>query len=180
MRAIDEFHKHRRIQALSRAVADQAPMIGSIVGLQSAIEGKASASHIHLSAHVSDLQAVTWPVGSIFVSVSATNPGTLLGFGTWVAFAQGRVLVGIDSGQTEFDTVEETGGAKTHTLTTNEIPAHTHTYTAPNTPSDDRVAGLLPSVDGVTAATATGSTGGGAAHNNLQPYITVHIWKRTA
>src|SRR5688572_5392751 len=58
-----------------------------------------------------------WPIGSVFIAVVATNPGTLLGFGTWVAFGAGRMLVGFDSGQTEFDTVEETGGAKTVTLT---------------------------------------------------------------
>lgn len=55
-----------------------------------------------------------YPVGSIYISVNSTNPGTLFG-GTWVAFATGRTLVGIDTGQTEFDTVEKTGGAKTHT-----------------------------------------------------------------
>ena len=56
-----------------------------------------------------------WPVGSVFIAVVSTNPATLLGYGTWAAFATGRTLVGIDAGQTEFDTVEETGGAKTHT-----------------------------------------------------------------
>jgi microcystin-dependent protein len=67
-----------------------------------------------------------WPVGSVFISVVSTNPNTLLGYGTWTAFATGRTLVGIDTGQTEFDTVEETGGAKTHTLTVSEMPSHTH------------------------------------------------------
>jgi hypothetical protein len=55
-----------------------------------------------------------WPVGSIFLSVVPTNPATLLGFGTWIAFAAGRVLAGIDAGDADFDSVEETGGAKTH------------------------------------------------------------------
>jgi len=64
----------------------------------------------------------TWPVGSIFLSTVPTNPAVLLGFGTWVAFAQGRVLVGIDPTQVEFDTVLETGGAKTHVLTVAETP----------------------------------------------------------
>lgn len=67
-----------------------------------------------------------WPIGAVFISVVSTNPATLLGFGTWSAFAAGRVLVGLDSGDTDFDTVEETGGAKTHTLTEAQIPAHTH------------------------------------------------------
>jgi microcystin-dependent protein len=50
-----------------------------------------------------------------------------LGFGTWAAFGAGRVLVGLDAGDVDFDTVEETGGAKTHTLTVDEMPSHTHT-----------------------------------------------------
>ena len=71
-----------------------------------------------------------YPVGSIYINATnSTNPGTLLGFGTWTAFGAGRVPVGIDSSDTDFDTAEETGGSKTHTLTTNELPSHTHTHT---------------------------------------------------
>ena len=65
------------------------------------------------------------PVGSIEVNVSGDNPGIYLG-GTWESFGTGKTLVGIDTSQTEFNTIEKTGGEKTHTLTTNEIPAHTH------------------------------------------------------
>jgi len=54
-----------------------------------------------------------YPVGALYISTLATNPGTLLGRGTWTAFGAGRVMVGLDATQTEFDTVEETGGAKT-------------------------------------------------------------------
>ena len=54
-----------------------------------------------------------FPVGSIYLAVVSTNPGTLLGYGTWASIGAGRVLVGLDSGDTDFDTVEETGGAKT-------------------------------------------------------------------
>lgn len=64
-----------------------------------------------------------YPIGSIYISVVSTNPNTLFGFGTWVAFGAGKTLVGLDSGDTDFDTVEETGGSKTPAL-----PAHTHTY----------------------------------------------------
>ena len=71
-----------------------------------------------------------WPVGSVFTSVVSTNPNTLLGYGTWAAFGAGRVLVGFDTNQTEFDTAEETGGAKSATLTTTELPAHTHVQDA--------------------------------------------------
>ena len=62
-------------------------------------------------------QAAAFPVGSVFISVVSTNPATLLGYGTWTALASGRVLIGLDSGDTDFDTVLETGGAKVHSHT---------------------------------------------------------------
>jgi hypothetical protein len=125
-----------------------------------------------------------FPVGSVFIAVVATNPGTLLGYGTWSAFGAGRVMVGFDAGQAEFDTVEETGGAKTHTLQTSEIPAHTHVITSQTATSGAATSyehGTLDTSSAEAEATeVTGSTGGGGAHNNLQPYIVCHFWKRTA
>lgn len=121
-----------------------------------------------------------WPIGSIFMSTLATNPSVLLGFGSWTAFGAGRVPVGQDIGQTEFDSLEETGGAKTHTLTTDEMPSHTHTYTQPDGPVAAGLAGIVNRVTDVTASVATGSAGNNQAHNNLQPYIVVKMWKRTA
>ena len=122
-----------------------------------------------------------YPVGSIYTNAGvATNPGTLLGFGTWSAFGTGRVIVGVDSSDTDFDTVRETGGSKTdsHTLTIAEIPAHTHNVTMSTSDSDnDNLS------EGNTSGTSnheTSSTGGGSAHNNLQPYITAYMWRRTA
>ena len=52
---------------------------------------------------------------------------TLLGFGTWSSFGEGRVLIGIDSSDSDFDSAEETGGSKTHTLTEAQLPSHRHT-----------------------------------------------------
>jgi microcystin-dependent protein len=119
-----------------------------------------------------------YPVGSIYINASvSTNPATLIGFGTWEAFGAGRVLVGLDSGQTEFDTLGETGGAKTHTLTVNEMPAHTHSV--PNSGSQNNSFDSGTTVGNDVTGTS-GSTGGGQAHNNLQPYIVVYMWKRTA
>lgn len=54
------------------------------------------------------------PVGGIHITIGPTNPATTLGYGTWSAFATGRVIVGVDTGDTDFDTVEETGGSKTY------------------------------------------------------------------
>ena len=119
-----------------------------------------------------------YPVGSIYINASvSTNPATLLGFGTWVAFGAGKVIVGLDSTDTDFDTAEETGGAKTHTLTTSEIPSHTHALDASDNPGGTgaiEVAGGAP-----TSTQTTQATGGAGAHNNLQPYIVAYMWKRT-
>ena len=133
------------------------------------------------NAHVADatihfLSSALYPVGMIVEFKVATNPSTLFGFGTWAAFGTGRVTVAIDAGQTEFDTVEETGGAKTHTLITAEMPAHTHTIPFQN--GDQDGSGSDGALNG--GSTTSGSTGGGGAHNNLQPYIVVYRWVRTA
>lgn len=134
-----------------------------------------------------------YPVGSIYISIVSTNPNTLFGRGTWVAFATGRTIVGIDAGQAEFDLVEETGGEKTHTLTESEMPVHTHIQNAHNhqlyAASNQYASGTNAEVGrgGSLTAEVTASTtatnqnaGSGAAHNNLQPYIVVYMWKRTA
>ena len=122
-----------------------------------------------------------YPVGSIYINATnSTNPGTLLGFGTWAAFGAGKVPVGIDSSDSDFDTAEETGGSKTHTLAISELPAHTHTV---ETKVSSEVNGTHPlGSSGSTSqgTRATSSTGGGTAHNILQPYIVVYMWKRTA
>lgn len=126
----------------------------------------------------------TYPVGSIYTSVVATNPATLLGVGTWTAFGAGKVMVGIDSGDTDFDTVEETGGAKTdsHTLTTSEIPSHTHQIRGRSTDSNVSAAHFSNGTTDAGGYGSTEATGGGGAHTHdiVQPYIVVYMWKRTA
>jgi len=127
------------------------------------------------------INAIVYPVGSIYTNMAvATNPASLLGMGTWVAFGEGRVLVG-KAGSGTFDTLAATGGAETHTLSVAELPAHTHA-TEGNDAND--AGATVPYVDGKSGGTpnsnATTSTGGGGAHNNLQPYIVVYMWKRTA
>ena len=56
------------------------------------------------------------PVGSVYISVTPTNPASTLGYGTWVAFAAGRVLIGVDPTDPDFDAVLETGGSKVASL----------------------------------------------------------------
>ena len=84
--------------------------------------------------------SAAWPIGSVFISVVSTNPATLLGYGTWAAFGAGRVLVGLDSGDTDFDTAEETGGAKTvsssaQTFAGNALGTHQHAAITAGTPA---------------------------------------------
>lgn len=121
-----------------------------------------------------------YPIGSIYLSVSNTNPGDLFG-GTWVSFGAGRTLVGVDTSDTDFDTVEETGGEKNHTLTINEMPKHTHSITAYAV--SDSVSGPntgLSSYPYTSSLQSLGYAGNDKPHNNLQPYITTYMWKRTA
>lgn len=134
-----------------------------------------------------------YPIGSIYFSAVGTNPSELFGFGTWQAWGAGRVAVGVDASQTEFNAVEKTGGEKAHALTINEMPSHTHeiSYRPIGDPSDDPFA-LFKSEGGITGtynspgtelsqdALEAKAAGGGQAHNNLQPYITCYMWKRTA
>ena len=127
-----------------------------------------------------------YPVGSIYMNCSnATNPGTLLGFGTWAAFGEGRVLIGIDSSDSDFDGAEETGGSKTHTLTEAQLPSHRHTIG-----SNDSTAGfggaagnqefVQDAGSGIGTPCNTSFTGSGDAHTIVQSYIVVYMWKRTA
>ncbi len=145
--------------------------------IQSAITAAYGAA---ITSAISAAKSALHPVGNIFINVTGVNPATELGFGTWEAFGAGRVLVGHDASDTYFDTAEETGGEKAHTLTESEMPSHRHQiYT---TSGDTTGSGSLPNRnnDGGAYDQDTDYAGGGAAHNNLQPYIVVYFWKRTA
>lgn len=121
---------------------------------------------------------VLYPVGMVVTFGVSTNPATLFGFGTWSAIT-GKVIIGLD-GTTEFATLDQTGGEKTHVLTTAEMPAHTHTVTFNKTGGG--VGGTPESLaqNATPSSINTGSTGGGGAHNTLPPYIVKYVWQRTA
>ena len=149
------------------------------------VNGKALTGNITITAADIGISAIflaAHPVGDIYLSVNPTNPGTLYG-GTWVAWGSGCVPVGVNASDTDFKTVEKTGGAKTHTLTVQEIPNHAHDLNAVNEGVDNPNGGYHPGWTfnkQYTAQVMSASTGGGQAHNNLQPYITCYMWKRTA
>ena len=142
------------------------------------------------------INAIVYPVGSIyFNATSAENPAhaTLLGFGTWAVYAAGKVAVGLDASDADFDNVADTGGSKTQALTIANLPAHGHPYslTSSSTPTSGSSGSFMTSSSGSTVGPNAGSTAGssgsqiggegsGSAHNNLQPYVVVRMWKRTA
>jgi hypothetical protein len=167
-----------------------------------------STTQIATTAFVTAALSAIYPVGSIYVNASvSTNPATLLGFGTWTAFGAGRVMVGLNASDALFDTLEETGGSKdavvvshTHTATSSSTltdPGHDHeifpklagafagngsviqgatsqsSYGSNNTGT--RTTGIT-----VATTTTNTSTGVSGTNANIQPYITVNMWKRTA
>lgn len=155
-----------------------------------------SSTKIATTAFVQAALAAAYPVGSIYINASsATNPATLLGFGTWTAFGAGRVMVGLDAGNAAFDTAEETGGSAdaivvSHTHTVSESP-HTHNIAGRTDGYTGGGANNFSVGDGrgnnATYATNSASTnltinsaGSSGTNANLQPYIVVRMWKRTA
>ena len=140
-------------------------------------------SNTTLSEELADIVNKIYPVGSIYMSATlstAAAVGAAIG-GTWAAWGSGRVPVGVDTSDADFDTAEETGGEKTHTLTVSEMPSHNHNAYLNG-------GNLASSAGRLQFATNTGqefagsikAAGGDGAHNNLQPYITCYMYKRIA
>lgn len=166
-----------------------------------------------------NISNLIYPIGSIYTNaVDPSNPATILGFGTWVAFGQGRVAVGVNAADSQFSSVGATGGVKEVALTNAQLPNHTHVIDPPavgtsasgnhnhrimiyngnngnrgggdisgaNWPSNQQAnysttdAGNHAHTVDIPPFTSGGSGGGGQAHTNLQPYVTVFMWRRTA
>ena len=155
-----------------------------------------------------EIMAAVYPVGSIYTNATnSTNPGTLLGFGTWSAFGAGRVAVGFDGSNSLFNAAEKTGGnydgsllAHTHGFSGSTASAGSHTHTL-NVNSiyraSDCCSYFFPQTNGSANSTplnaistagdhthtfsgTTASTGTAGTNTNVQPFITVYMWKRTA
>lgn len=130
------------------------------------------------AATVSAMLDKAYPVGAIYMSVNSTNPQNLFG-GTWVQIKDRFLLA---AGTTY--KAGATGGEATHTLTVDEIPNHQHVLWYPNEGGEQSAAIGYPEAGSKNTwyaeASKTGGAGGGAAHNNMPPYLSVYVWKRTA
>ena len=139
-----------------------------------------------INAVKDEIKRATSHVGQIILSTTLNTADKVKNIygGNWEAFGAGKVLIGAGSNGGRSFTAGSTGGEYTHTLTINEMPSHTHTVTdryfkrnqgdqLGNTHGDE----LL----GNTYTTeATSAAGGGQAHNNMQPYVVVYMWRRVS
>ena len=124
------------------------------------VGGGATTKHSHAGG------GQAFPVGSVFLAIVATDPATLLGYGTWSQIAQGQFLVGQKSADADFDVAEEVGGTKTINL------AHTH-----NAHTAGRKGGTTNPLD-IFNAPVTHSSNLSATQSILPPYFVVYMWKR--
>ena len=118
-------------------------------------------------------------VGDIIFNTSDENPSTIYG-GTWVAWGKGQVPVGVDTSDSDFNTVEKTGGEKEHTLTVDEMPSHKHDFGQQFATTSNFSGSYGYYMIKGTQTDVIKNTGGNQPHNNLQPYITCYMWKRIA
>jgi hypothetical protein len=182
--------------AISSAIASKADInspafTGTPTGATAA--AGTNTTQLATTAFVTAALSAVYPVGSIYINAAvSTNPATLLGFGTWTEFGAGKVIVGLDSADALFDTLEETGGSKnatlvshTHTATVTD-PGHLHAGGWVNSANLSRGQTDALGVQGNTSTAVTGITvansteGSSATNANVQPFIVVKMWKRTA
>ena len=127
------------------------------------------------------LPITRYRIGDLYLSTNSENPGVMFG-GTWELYGPGRTLACIDTSQSEFNSIGKTGGAKTHTLTINEMPKHRHTMYNPNVggntiPSEVEYTTSISSNVGFERSLMRYS-GNDQPHNNLQPFIVCYIWRK--
>lgn len=115
-----------------------------------------------------------WPIGSIYISMVSTNPGTLFG-GTWVRM-ENRFLLGAGSGYA----AGATGGEAEHTLTGNEMPSHYHLLAMNQAGESEYWGPMCAAMQDGYMVNMTKPAGGDQPHNNMPPYIAVYMWRRTA
>lgn len=132
-----------------------------------------------------EILKIAFPIGSRYVTEDKTNPSEILGFGVWERFKGGKIAIGVDEDDTDFNAIGKTGGEKEHTLTINEMPSHSHNMDNHGegmwaVGTNDAMLGN--GTSGNWAKKIDGDTqtaGEGQAHNNMQPYEVVgYMWIR--
>lgn len=152
---------------------------------KTALQGLITALGRQIRTEISTSLQARYHIGKIIIETENINPATYLGFGTWELWGQGKVPVGVDTEDEDFNTVEKTGGEREHTLTIDEMPSHSHNvqnnfwvqragYGNVNTSSVGDAANKA----NIAGSGNIATSGGGQPHNNLQPYITCYMWKR--
>lgn len=129
-----------------------------------------------------ELLDAVYPIGSLYMSVSAAEPNTLFG-GTWERLKDRFLLAAGDT-----YAAGTAGGEAAHTLTVEEMPSHNHSLSDPIDKNSIKLGSMTGDANWALTKRAasydynltTNNTGGGAAHNNMPPYLTVYMWKRTA
>lgn len=175
------------------ALADLLPIVDDPAGTP-------ATKKVTLASLLSLFRESIHDVGDLVLTLVDVNPSARFG-GTWVKVSQGRALVGVDPADADFDAAEKESGAKTVTLTANEMPAHTHGVTDPGHAhvenSNNTTTGPLrgwgapdtstnnQTATGYSTALATtgisvDNAGGGQPHSNVQPSFAVFVWRRTA
>ncbi len=122
---------------------------------------------------MTSLVDAVYPIGSIFISTNSTNPSNYFPGTTWSSYASGRTLLGVSSSHS----AGSTGGSETVTLTTSNLPPHTHDVGIRGS-SGQGYWGASCTVVETGGSKTSSSVGGGSAHNNMMPYITVYMFKR--
>jgi len=185
------------IRLLKSVLQTQFPNLGSAAVTATAAE---------LNLLAGGIFNIIYPVGTIYESTSSANPSTHFAGTTWERYGDGKVTVGQDTGDSDFNDITDTGGAKTVSLTSGQMPSHSHSFSGTTgqagahnhtyTYEYARGSGIAGAENGesstVTGTTSsvgnhshsfsgtTGSAGSGSAHENMPPYCIVYRWKRTA
>ncbi|MEM6837689.1 MAG: hypothetical protein AAF609_12635 [Cyanobacteria bacterium P01_C01_bin.120] len=158
--------------------------ISGDIETQADLKARFDAQQVQINALAAAIENQKIKVGDLYFSSDASNPALKLGYGTWEAYAEGRAIVGVDANDTDFNAPGKLLGEKEVTLTTDEMPEHGHDASFWNGSGSGRY-NVVPDLSGLGGTVAghgevAQPVGGGQPHNNVQPSITVHCWKRTA
>ena len=162
-------------EATAEAKAEATKAANSAAAAEnSATEAKQAADSVPTLV---DLLKAVYPVGAFYISATATSPRTVFGFGTWTQIKDRFILAAGD-----VYAAASIGGEANHTLTIDEIPAHNHSLKTCDAigPYDSPVRGDGSNEGWASSIHTVANAGGGQAHNNMPPYLTAYVWKRTA